>query len=130
LRLWPVVAVTSVIEDGTTLASTDYLCDYEKGQLWRRAGTWDYPWYVGRDNVQVGYRSGRFSATSTVSERYKQGAYLMLTHLWRSRQWNTSGITSTDFAVPQVAFPAYSVPNAVVEWFGLEWRDARRGGFA
>ena len=54
----------------------------------------------------------------------------MLQHQWRARQWNTSGVGTGDFQVPQVAFPAYSVPNAVVEWFGSEWRDTKRGGFA
>lgn len=130
LRQWPVVTVTSVVEDGVTLPSTSYLCDYEKGQLWRRSGDWDYPWEIGRDNVEVVYRAGRYATTATVSERYKMGDYLMLQHLWRTRTWSTPGLGGNDFSVPQVAYPAYSVPNAVIEWFGSEWRDQKRGGFA
>lgn len=132
LRSWPVVSVTTVVEDSTTLTTDQYHIDSEKGQLYRTVGDGvDYIWAHGRDNVSVTYSAGRYAATASVTERYKQGAYLMLAHLWRSRQWSTSGITSGgDFNVPAVAFPAFSIPNAVVEWFGTQWRDRKRGGFA
>lgn len=130
LKQWPIVAITTVTEDGAVLASTEYKADYEKGQLWRRVGTHDYLWRIGRENIQVAYTAGRYASTNLVAERYKQGCYLMLQHMWRSRQWSQAGISAGDFQVPQIAFPAFSVPNAVVEWFGAEWRDTKRGGFA
>lgn len=131
LKSWPCTAVTTVVESGTTLTvTTDYVADLEKGQLWRRIGAWDYLWRYGRDNIAVTYTAGRFANTAAVDEWYKQGAYLMLQHHYRARQWNVGPLGGGDFQVPQIAFPAYSVPNAVVEWFGTEWRDTKRGGFA
>jgi hypothetical protein len=135
LRSWPVVSVTTVVEDGTTLTSDQYLVDYEKGQLYRRDGDYDYPWEIGRDNVEVTYVAGRFASTSTVDAWYKQGCRLLLRHQWRSEQWNTSGIGVTDYEVPQVAYPSFSIPKAVIDWYGPLWRLASRdpskptGGF-
>lgn len=129
LYQWPVLSITSVVEDGTTLASTDYKADTEKGLLYRANGNYDYPWIVGRDNVTVNYQAGRFGSTDQISEFYKEGARLLLRHLWRANQWNADGMGSADFPIPQVAFPSFAVPNAVIEWFQGEWRT-KRGGFA
>ena len=135
LRSWPVVSVTTVVEDNVTLTSDQYLVDYEKGQLFRRSGDYDYPWEIGRDNITVTYVAGRFASTATVDAWYKQGARLLLRHQWRSEQWNTSGITAQDFEVPQVAYPSFSIPKAVIDWYGPLWRLASRdpskptGGF-
>ena len=136
LNYWPVAAITTVVETtavgaSTTLTSAQYLCDYEKGQLWRRTGNWDYGWYIGRENVAVTYTAGRFADTASVDGWWKQGAYMVLQQMWRSRQWAAPGVAPTgDFQVPQVAYPAMSFPKAVVEWFGKEWREKDRGGFA
>lgn len=135
LRSWPVTTVTTVVEDGTTLTSDQYLIDYEKGQLYRRNGDYDYPWEIGRDNIEVTYTAGRFASTATVDAWYKHGCRLLLRHQWRSEQWNTQGIGATDYEVPQVAFPSFSIPKAVIDWYGPLWRLASRdpskptGGF-
>lgn len=130
LAHWPVVSVTSVVEDGTTLTSDQYRMDYEKGQLHRRLNDWDYPWEIGLDNIEVTYIAGRFASTATVDAFYKEGCRLLLRHLWRSEQWNVAGLGPQDFDVPQIAYPTYSVPKAVIDWFGGAWRDRGRGGFA
>jgi len=129
LNHYPVFAITSVTEDGTALTATDYHCDTETGTLYRRSGDYDTTWEVGRDNVAVVYRAGRVASTALVTERTKQGASMILKHLWRSEQWNISGVGDANFEVPQVAFPAFAIPNAVREWFGGEWRSMK-GGFA
>lgn len=130
LRSWPVGAITTVTENGTTLASTEYYIDAEIGQLYRLASGHDYPWSPGRDNIAVTYTAGRYADTASVAARYKQGAIMLLQHLWRTRTWSTTGVGTGDFQVPTVAFPAYGIPNAVAEWFGGEWREHKRGGFA
>ncbi len=127
LDSWPVHSVSAVSEDGTTLTSTQYHIDTEKGLLYRQDGDYDEPWCVGRDNVLVTYRAGRYASTVTVPERYKHGARLFLKHLWRAEQWSEASLG--DFDVPQVSFPGFAVPNAVREWFGGEWRGMK-GGFA
>lgn len=135
LASWPVSSVTTVTEDGTTLTSDDYYIDSEKGLLYRIQGDYDYRWELGRDNVEVTYIAGRYASTATVDEDYKQGARLMLRHLWRSEEWNVNGLGVQDFDVPQVAFPSFSVPKAVIDWFGPLWRESSRdtakarGGF-
>ena len=135
LAHWPVTSVTSVVEDGTTLTSDDYYIDTEKGLLYRIQGEFDWRWEIGRDNVEVTYIAGRYASTATVDEDYKQGARLMLKHLWRAEEWNVNGLGVQDFDVPQVAFPSFSVPKAVIDWFGPLWRESSRdtakarGGF-
>ena len=75
------------------------------------------------------------ASTATVDAWYKHGARLLLRHQWRSEQWNTQGIGATDYEVPQVAFPSFSIPKAVIDWYGPLWRLASRdpsrptGGF-
>jgi hypothetical protein len=135
LRYWPVVTMTTVVEDGTTLAAGDYHVDKEKGQVWRRSGDDDYWWEDGRDNLVFTYTAGRYAATANVDPWYKHGCRLLLRHQWRSEQWNTQGIGATDYEVPQVAFPSFSIPKAVIDWYGPLWRLASRdpsrptGGF-
>lgn len=128
LNSWPVSSVTSVTEDAIALTSVQYHLDGEKGLLYRRDGDYDDNWCVGRDNVAVVATVGRYASTATVTEFYKQGARLLLKHLWRAEQWNVDGIGAGDFDVPQVAFPSFSIPNAVKDWFGGEWRG-KKGGF-
>lgn len=130
LEWWPVSTVTTVIEDGITLAPSAYHADLDRGQVWRRLSDWDYPWEVGRANVAFTYIAGRFANTAAVTPFFKAGARLLLRHLWRSEQWNVTGLGPQEFDVPQVAFPTYAVPKAVADWFGPQWRESRgRGGF-
>lgn len=135
LKSWPVTSVTTVTEDAVTLTSDDYYIDTEKGLLYRIQGDYDYVWKCGRDNIEATYIAGRYASTATVDEDYKQGARLMLRHLWRSEEWNVNGLGVQDFDVPQVAFPSFSVPKAVIDWFGPLWRESSRdtakarGGF-
>jgi hypothetical protein len=137
LRYWPVGSVTTVTEDGATLtAVTDYHIDLEKGQLWRRSGDYDWRWECGRDNITVTYTAGRFANTAAVDSWWKQGARLLVRHLWRAEQWNVAGIGPQEFDVPQVAYPTFAIPKAVMDWYGPLWRLSSRdpaearGGFA
>lgn len=126
LTSWPVHSVSAVTEDGTALAVADYHIDTEKGLLYRQSGDYDKAWCVGRDNIAVTYKAGRYASTETVPEKFKQGARLFLKHQWAAEQWGQE--TIGEFDVPQVRFPAFAVPNAVREWFGASWRG-KKGGF-
>lgn len=135
LRSWPVVSVATVTEDGIALPAPAWHLDAEKGQLWRRTVDRDYPWEDGRDNIAVTYIAGRFATTANVDALHKQGARLLARHLWRAEQWNVSGLGAADFDAPQVAFPSFAIPKAVIDWFGPSWRLSSRdpakarGGF-
>lgn len=127
---WPVDSVTTVTEDGTVLDSDQYLIDKTTGELHRRDGDYDYRWEPGRATVVVTYEAGRVANTAAVGLHYKQGAYLLLKHMWRAEQWNTTGFTGGgEFDTPQVAYPSFGIPNAVTDWFGGKWRGGK-GGFS
>lgn len=139
LQSWPVSSVTTVVEDGTTLTTDDWYIDKEKGLLYRQSNGLDWTWSHStsnrRDTVAVTYVAGRYANTAAVDHLYKEGARLMLRHLWRSEEWNVNGMGVQDFDVPQVAFPSFAVPKAVIDWFGPLWRESSRdtakarGGF-
>lgn len=135
LRSWPVGTVTTVTEDGVTLADTGWYIDTETGQLFRILGRVDYPWSAGRDNVAVTYTAGRFTDTASVDWFYKEGAVLLLRHLWGSEQWAPPSTAAAEFDAPQVRYPSFAVPRAVIDWFGPLWRQSSRdtaeprGGF-
>ena len=124
----PVESITTITESSVAVDPSGWLLDAETGFVYRRNGDRDTCWESGRDNIVVTYEAGRVATTVGVSAHIKQGAILFLRHLWRAEQWNAEGITSADFEVPQVAYPSFSVPNAVKDWFGGQWRGTR-GGF-
>jgi len=131
LRHRPVLSVSAVVEDGTTLTSSDYHLDAEAGLLVRRSGSHDDLWEHGRGNVTVTYVAGRFNSTALVDEYYREGARLLFKHLWRSREWSPPVAAVGDFEIPQQSYPAMPIPFAVIDWFGAEWRGHKRAvGFA
>ena len=54
----PVVSVTSVTENGTTIAASGYTLDTARGWLWRGGQTTPMCWYWGRQNITVTYVAG------------------------------------------------------------------------
>ena len=54
----PVVSVTSVTENGTTIAASGYTLDTVRGWLWRGGQTTPQCWYWGRQNITVTYVAG------------------------------------------------------------------------
>ncbi|MGK5737272.1 phage head-tail connector protein [Micromonospora sp. URMC 103] len=55
LRKPPILSVTSVVEDGTTLTTADYTASLDAGILYRGTGFW----LGGRGSVTVTYQAGR-----------------------------------------------------------------------
>lgn len=56
LARYPVVTITSVIEDGTTLAGSDYELDADAGMLWRLASDERAAWRARK--ITVAYTAG------------------------------------------------------------------------
>jgi hypothetical protein len=85
-RLWltnrPVVSITSVTLDGSTLSASDYHVETGTGCLWRGAREYGYPdhrmsWPIGVGNVVVVYSAGY----STIPAPVKRAAVVQCKYL-------------------------------------------------
>lgn len=124
LKQRPVASVTEVKEfSGTTATTltaestssqpgTAYLLETAKGVLRRRSGGGDASYPRGRQNVVVTYTAGRgYTDSSSVDERFKTGARLLLAHLWRREQGAGTETFGSVPAFPGV--PGFGLPNVV-----------------
>jgi len=78
----PVLSITSVVEDGTTLTSDDYDLDAVSGLLWRGEMGSGQSWARGAGIVTVTWLAGYANPPLPV----QQGVLELLSHLWESRQ--------------------------------------------
>lgn len=107
----PVLSVTTVLEDGTAVPSTDWLLYPSQGLLVRGTSTTRDVWAPGRRNVVVTYVTGSVDVPTPV----RHGVLLLVQHLLDSRRTGAGiGRGSTDFAYPA----GFTVPNAVREAWG------------
>lgn len=91
LRMWPVVSVTSVVEDdaveddGTTPLAVDpgdYELDPSAGQLWRLLDDHPSYWYAGKTVVTY---VGGYALPGAAPLRLQQACLLLLKHRWAAR---------------------------------------------
>lgn len=80
----PVESVTTVVESGTTLTSSDWVLDAPL--LWRGTSTAAMYWSPGRANVAVTYVAG----PATVPDTIKQGVLEHVRHLWTTQLGGTA----------------------------------------
>lgn len=126
LRRTPVASIVSVVERSGSTATTltaedfqaptgaDYQVDSETGILKRRGGG-STRWFApGSQNVIVTYIAGRFASTAAVDARFKQGASIMFSHLWRPEQGVAAGPFAAESGGGQLPL-TFAVPNAVVQ---------------
>lgn len=81
LSKFPVTGVTSVVEKGTTLDSSQYVW-YPNGRLVRQSVGYDHPWPLKRQSVVVTYDGGfatipfdlRMAVAAVAAEGFKIGA--------------------------------------------------------
>lgn len=83
----PVISVTSVTENGTTVSAAGYHIDLEAGILERVSSSYySYPWYAGRWNVAVTYEAGRYEDTASVDPIFVEAATMAVKGLWTSQK--------------------------------------------
>ena len=114
-------AATLTAETNATKTATNYLADLDNGRVVRRDSNADALFPAGRNNVYVTYVAGRFASTSTVSQRFKEAAEIMLKNVWRT--FEASAQQVGEFDTPIAQFPRFAVPNAVKELLADEWRS-------
>jgi hypothetical protein len=109
-------------ESNAAKSANDYLLDTDgRHATWirRRANNHDARFPEGRRNVALEYRAGRFETIDGVTERWKQAATLMLTHLWKPEM----GLGSSAFGdQPMGAGHFFEMPLAVKQLIGSERR--------
>lgn len=139
LRALPVATVATVVERSASTATTlgaedfeaptgdDYQFDASIGILSRRRGGWDSRFAQGSQNVLVTYVAGRFTNTASVDARFKQGAAIMFSHLWRPEQGLVTGAFSQEGGPMPLTF---AVPRAVLQLLDDERSGSRSLGFA
>lgn len=123
LPTFPVLSVTSVTENGTTLSASDYALDAEAGLLTRLSSTYvPGTWAAGYRNIVVTYVAGQ----AVPPEWFRHGALVMVDHLWATQRGNNgpAGRAGADDLV--IPGSTYTLPNRVAEL----WRLAPSVGFA
>lgn len=108
LRQPPVVSVTSVTEDGVTVAASDYTLS-DGGVLYRLAGVWQS---YRRGGVQVTYQAGRSAVPASIALAAKE----LVRINWRPQQGGNyspfDGGASDEVGQVRLGF---FVPNRVAE---------------
>jgi hypothetical protein len=82
LRSGPVISVTTVAENGTTLAASDYVLDSNAGVLWRGSTTNVGQWAYGRQNITVTSVAGMVNPPAVV----RMVALYLVQAMWQSSQ--------------------------------------------
>lgn len=112
LRQAPVLSITTVVENGTTLTSTDYTADLNAGLVYRGSAAAPWQWYYGIQVVVITYVAGY-----TDPPQAAQQAVLELTrHLWQTQRGNVA-LPSLGGADDPIGWgqTAFSMPNRVRE---------------
>lgn len=113
LRQVPVVSVTSVTEDGTSVAAAGYELDMPSGLLTRMSGTYSAAlWSAGVGNVAATYVAG-YGAQPPTDVR---GVMEMCAHLWRTQRGRFSRGDDDDWNPGM----GYSIPRRVAELWDLD----------
>jgi hypothetical protein len=111
----PVISVTSVTENGTTLAATEYTVSYE-GVLTRTWGTYTAGlWTAGFNNVTIIYVAGE----SPMAESIKQGVLVIAAHLWEQQRGNMTSVVGQGGESEWAPLPSYSIPRRAQELLDL-----------
>lgn len=106
----PVVSVTTVVEDGTTLTAADYVAHLTAAVLYRAAGTtWDNS---DPQTVVVTYVAGYAQQPPTD----RQGVLEMVRHMWETQRGSMATFPRGDDYTPGAG---YSIPNRVAELWNL-----------
>jgi len=114
----PIASVTSVVEDGTTLAAGAWTISARQGWLYRGDTASGDRWAAGTQNVVVTYVAG--PADGVVPANIRQGVRLLTQHLWDSQRGGAvlPRQAGSDSSIdPRTGF---SIPNRVLELWRTE----------
>lgn len=116
----PVSSVTSVVDDGATLAAGDYVVSPDSGVLSRVAGSGLSAFLVGVQSVVVTYVAGRVASTAAVAAAYpdfRLAALIIIQHMWETQRPAAAGpfTQGSDDYDPRYS---YSVPRRALELLG------------
>lgn len=113
----PVVSVTSVTDNGTLLAASDYKVDAPSGVLTRVSGRDATCFNPGIQSLSVVYVAGRAADTAAAPARYKMAALIIIQHLWETQRPAAAGPFSqgSDDFDPRYT---YSIPRRALELLG------------
>lgn len=120
LALRPIVSVTSVTEQGTTLtAGTSYVADLSAGIVYAGSALATRGFLSGVDQVVVTYTAGRVANTAAVPANVKMAARIILAHNYQADQQGfrpdlgspdgATVLTPSGYAIPRRAY-AYLEP--------------------
>jgi hypothetical protein len=108
----PVLAVTSVTEDGVALTSAAWVLDASRGWLYRGISQARQCWSYGVQNVNVQYVAGN---PQNIPDGVRQGIRVQVQHLWDSQRGG-SGLPRQSGAMMTIdPRTGFTIPNAVLE---------------
>lgn len=105
----PVISVTSVVENGVTLAATDYTLSSRSGVLYRGTTTTRMSWYPGLDNVVVTYVAGYVNPPEGVVWACKK----LIQNLWDKSLVSAHPAFNPDTGDEYAPATTYALPYAV-----------------
>jgi uncharacterized phiE125 gp8 family phage protein len=129
LRRHPVTAITSVIEDGVTLAGTDYDLDADAGFIWRLDGETRIGW--AQATVQVTYSAGYVGpgqSSPTLPYDIQRATVLLVSMAYNSRgrdaslrSVNLQGVVAESYQMPTPG--SGGMPTAIADMLApyREW---------
>lgn len=116
----PVSSVTSVTDNGTVLATSDYKIDGPAGVLSRVSGQGLWSFDAGVRSLVVAYQAGRVANTAAVAASYghfRLATLIIIQHMWETQRPAAQGAFSqgTDDYDPRYS---YSIPRRALELLG------------
>jgi hypothetical protein len=107
----PVQSITSVTENGSTVAASGWFPKLSAGVLYRGTPVAPFRWLPGIENVTVTYVAG----APVVSAKVRQAVKVALAHLWAMQRGGSGlpGIVTNDGTEYSTNAPAWSLPREV-----------------
>jgi len=107
LRQPPALSITSVTENGSTVAGSGYTLSPGGGVVTRVNGYSRSVWTDGFNNVSITYTAGRTSIPADI----RQAVLELVRHLWTTQRGQQGNRRQDEF----IAGQGYSMPNRVLE---------------
>jgi len=108
----PVTTVTSVSENGSTLASTAWTVDYSTGVLTRLGGSYSsQPWTPGVRNVSITYAAGYATSPPAATLAVLE----LVRHMWTTQRGSMQGMPRREIEDVYDPSVGMALPRRVTE---------------